>query len=166
MCGVICNYMAATPNSDDSATKRRAWRFRAVIVLTVAAACVFAYFKFEQWREPYREARLLNTVIWQLVDHRPPDMTPKQWESAVAWTNNLDCNSLTFLAPADSIRSLRLELETKLDSTSKPIDMGTINWIWDSYAKLCRGGERYQRFRKQMTDEIASGGGNWGIAIP
>jgi hypothetical protein len=105
-------------------------------------------------------------VIWQLADHRPADMTRKQWESAVSWTNNLDGNSLTFLAPAESLRKLRLEIKSRLDDTDRPVDMETIHWIWDSYARLCPAGERYQRFRKQMTDEIESGGGNWGIEIP
>ena len=136
------------------------------MLLAVAATGGVAYFKYQQWREPYVEARLLNSVIWQLVDHRPPDMTPKQWESAVAWTNNLDCNSLTFLAPAESIRSLRLELEAKLKGTDRPVDMDTVNWIWDSYAELCHGGKRYQRFRGQMTDDIENGRVNWGIQIP
>lgn len=158
--------MAAFPSAEEPTTQRRTWRFWTFIVVALVAIGGFAIFKYQQWREPYRETRLLHDVIWRLADHRPPDMTQRQWESAVAWTNNLHCNSLTFLATADSIRSLRLELEKRLDDSDSSIDMDTIHWIWDSYAQLCRGGERYQRFRKQMTEEIEAGGGNWGISIP
>ena len=93
-------------------------------------------------------------------------MTRKQWESAVAWTNNVHGNSQTYLAEVDAIRSLRLEIERKLEDTDGDVDMETIHWIWDSYARLCNGGKRYQRFRQQMIDDIANGNVNWGIPIP
>lgn len=90
-------------------------------------------------------------------------MAPAEWESAVAWTINLHGNSLLFVqADASTIRTFREALESR---TKESVDMETINWIWDSYADLCHGGKRYQRFRKQMNDEIASGGGNWCLDV-
>ena len=137
-------------------------RFRLLLVAFVAAACFLGY----NWlKASGREDQRLNAVIWRLAGHCPANMTPLQWSSAVAWTNNLHCNSLAFQAPSESIRELRLEIEQKLDSGIEPIDMGTIHWIWDSYAAICDGGERYQRFRKQIIDEIEEGGRNYGFAI-
>lgn len=159
--------MTVVPDNDSAEAKTvRHGRTKVIVFTMVVIVCCATYYKFQNWRAPYREDRALGAVIWRLADHRPADMTPKQWESAVAWTVNLHCNSLTFLAPADSIRQLRLEIESKLDNTDRSIDIETIHWIWDSYANLCPAGDRYQRFRKQMTDEIESGGGNWGIEIP
>ena len=50
------------------------------------------------------------------------------------------------------MRQFREELASKLEG---PVSMETIQWIWDSYAMLCRGGANYQRFRPVMMDEIA-----------
>ena len=91
-------------------------------------------------------------------------MTARQWESAVAWTLNLHGNSLLqFQASLGDITEFRSELGDRLNG---PVDMSTINWIWDRYAGLCSGGENYQRFRPQMNDEILKGGANWGLAVP
>ncbi len=153
--------MTVTPNNDYAETKTdRHLRVNAIAITTIAILCGAGYYKYQQWREPYREDLALHAVIRRLADHRPADMTPKQWESAVGWTNNLHCNSLTFLAPAESIRKLRLYIENKLAENENSIDIETIHLIWDLYANLCPAGKRYQRFRKLMTDEIESGGGN------
>ncbi len=104
--------MTAIPNNNYAETKTdRYLRVKTIAIMTIAILCGAAYYKYQQWREPYREDLALHEVIRRLADHRPVDMTPKQWESAVAWTNNLHCNSLTFLAPAESIRKLRLDIE-------------------------------------------------------
>ena len=91
-------------------------------------------------------------------------MTAKQWETAVAWTINLHGNSLLqFQASLSDITEFRMELTDRLRG---PVDMSTIEWIWDRFAALCPAGARYQRFRQIMLDEIARGGGNSGLTIP
>ena len=144
--------------TDPSRISRREW-------LCISGVFVCALITVAIWwpSESFRESVKLRAVIESLAKRRPPNMEPRQWESAVAWTINLDANSLTYRADASSIRSLREQLELKLESN---IDMETITWIWDSYAELCTSGKRYQRFRQLMLDEIAAGGGNWSIDVP
>jgi hypothetical protein len=141
------------------ARPRRVW----ISALIVAASVMVALW-YRQATEPSREAAKLHALILSLAVRRPNNLTSKQWESAIAWTNNLHSNSLPFeFTDGPAIRSLRLQLEAKLES---PVTIETINWIWDQYAELCPLGARYQPWRKVMLDEIEIGGGNWGMTIP
>jgi hypothetical protein len=99
-----------------------------------------------------------------LALRRPAELTPKQWESAVAWTGNLHANSLlSFEADGRTLRAFDGRLRAKLKGN---VDLATIHWIWKEYASLCPHGESYQRFHAQMMEEIEAGGGNWGMKIP
>lgn len=132
-----------------------------ILATCVLAAGSSAWLFWHTKIAPHRESADVEHVLRSLTERRPPTMTPPEWESAVAWTLNLHGNSLlSFQADAATIRSFRDELEAKL---AEPVNMATIHWIWDSYAGLCRGGKNYQRFRTQMDDEIANGGGDWGL---
>ena len=134
------------------------------ITLLVIAAPVVAALWYRQATEPYREAENIRVLVVSLTGRCPDNLTSKQWQSAVAWTNNLHCNSLVWgFNDGPAIRDLRLRLEAKLES---PVTMDTTEWIWDQYAVLCPLGAQYQQWRKVMLEEIDSGGGNWGIAIP
>ena len=142
-----------------AARARRWW-----IALLVAAVPIVAVLWYRQTTEPYREAERIRVLVISLTGRRPENLTSKQWQSAVAWTNNLHCNSLVWgFNDGPAIRDFRLRLEAKLESS---VTMDTIEWIWDEYAALCPLGARYQRWRKVMLDEIGNGGGNWGITIP
>ena len=113
--------------------------------------------------EASRESQKLRSLVEKLAYRRPPGFTPQQWESAVAFTMNLHAKSLTHLTDASSLHEVREELERKMDLK---VDLETIEWIWDSYAKLSHAGDNYQHFRRRMHEEIESGGGNWGIKVP
>ena len=147
--------------TDRSRISRLQWLYISCVFFSALIA--IAIWWCNQPSESFRESVRLSDVIESLAKRRPPDMEPSQWERAVGWTINLDGNSLTHLADATAIRSLREQLERKLESD---VDMETIGWIWDSYAELCTSGKRYQRFRQRMLDEIAEGGGNWSIDAP
>ena len=141
-----------------------AWPKRFSITLLVIAVSVAVALWHRQATEPHREAAKIRGLILSMASRRPDNLTSKQWESAVAWTNNLHCNSLVWgFNDGPAIRNLRLRLEAKLDS---PVTIDTIKWIWDQYAELCPLGAKYQQWRKVMLDEIDNGGGNWGMVIP
>jgi hypothetical protein len=114
--------------------------------------------------EPGQHWLAIEQDIDALRLRRPANLTPKQWESAVAWTSNLHGNSLIrSQTDLPTIRRFRQQLEKKL---AGDVDLQTIHWIWDEYAKVCPGGKDYQRFRAMMMEEIDAGGGNWGLQVP
>jgi hypothetical protein len=114
--------------------------------------------------EPGRRADAVQCHLESLASRRPDDMSPRQWESAVAWTLNLHGNSfLRFQADGPAIAAMQRRLESRL---ADPVGMDTIHWIWDEYGQICQGGANYQRFRAMMIEEIDAGGGNWNMQIP
>lgn len=134
----------------------------ALVILGVCFAAIGWFYR--GFVRPSQHTRAIERHIHSLAMRRPADMSPLQWESAVAWTLNLHANSLMrFQADANAIGRLEQDLARRLDDD---VDMETIHWIWDQYAAVCRGGESYQRFRPQMLEEIERGGGNWGLDVP
>ena len=139
---------------------------RSLFVLLAVLSVVFAGYGWlnREYLEPHRRAGAVEQQIRLLAARRPKDMTPRQWESAVAWTLNLHGNSLMFAqADGPTIRRFERQLAKKL---AGDVNMETIHWIWDEYADICPGGASYQRFKPQMLEEIAQGGANWGMNIP
>jgi hypothetical protein len=133
-------------------------------VIGILAVLLAGYGWFHRrYVEPRHHAAAIERRLQSLVDSRPHDMSPRQWESAVAWTLNLHANSLiSFQADGPAIANFDQRLAKKL---AEPVDMHTIHWIWDEYDEICRGGANYQRFRAVMLEEIESGGGNWGMSV-
>lgn len=128
------------------------WRLEIAFVTAVIGLAGGFVFWFHQSREPFRESENILNLIRSLESRRPAEMTPGKWECAVGWTCTLHANSLdAWQADATSMRQFREQLAGKLKG---PVSMQTITWIWDSYAKLCRGGANYQRFRPVMLAEI------------
>ena len=141
------------------------FRLRSVFVILGVLAVLFAGYGWfhRKFVEPRRHSDAIERHIESLAARRPKDVSPRQWESAVAWTLNLHGNSLLmFQADGPNIRNFEKRLADKL---SGDVNLETIHWIWDEYAKICSGGRQYQRFRAQMVDEIQSGGGNWGLKV-
>jgi hypothetical protein len=119
---------------------------------------------YRQHLEPHQQCLAVERQLQSLAMRRPVDLSPRQWESAVAWTLNLHGNSLLrFQAGGPAIRAFNQRLTRKL---SGDVNLTTIHWIWDQYAVLCPGGSNYQRFREQMDDEIKAGGADWGMNVP
>jgi len=139
---------------------------RSLLVALFVLAVLFAIYGWFNRRvfEPQRQANAIERHLGSLAKRRPQEMSPRQWESAVAWTLNLHGNSLLrFQASAAKMRDFKERLEQKL--TGK-VDMQTIEWIWDEYADMCPGGRNYQKFRPQMVEEIQAGGANWSLNVP
>lgn len=143
----------------NSSRRRHLW-----FGLLIVAVPVVVALWFRQATEPYREAEKIHVLIMTLTNRRPENVTAKQWQSAVEWTNNLHCNGLVWdFKNGPAIRALRLSFERKLES---PVTMEAITWLWDQYAMLCPLGARYQQWRKVMLDEIDSAASNQGMAMP
>ena len=136
---------------------------RSMFVTLAVLAVIFAGYGYfdRRFLEPSRQAQAVNTHIMSLITRRPKDMTPRQWESAVAWTLNLHSNSLAF-SQADGRRIYAFE-QRFAQRLVENVDMDTIHWIWDEYATICPGGASYQRFRSDMLDEVQRGGQDHGL---
>ncbi|HUQ67995.1 MAG TPA: hypothetical protein VM165_00640 [Planctomycetaceae bacterium] len=152
--------------SDDTP---KAHRFRfglrsLLLAVSVCAVFLAGYGLFlRRIVEPRRQADAVERHLESLAQRRPQEVSPQQWESAVAWTLNLHGNSLLrFQADGPTISRFEQRLSEKL---SGDVDLTTILWIWDEYAALCPGGASYQRFRSMMIEEIEGGGSNWGLQV-
>lgn len=139
---------------------------RGIFVVLTLLAIVFAGYGYME-RKFYAPRRWSDSVeqrIRSLALRCPRELSPRQWESAVAWTLNLHGNSLLpFQANAEQIRQFDQRLQKKL---AGKVDLTTTHWIWDEYAQLCPGGANYQRFRALMEEEIEAGGSNWNLQVP
>jgi hypothetical protein len=160
---------AAEPQATESKLRWYQYRLRTLLLFILIASiglglCSWFY---QTWLERPRIGRQINATINALARKRPPTMTRGQWGSAVAWTSNLHGNSLLFSqAKIEDLRRFHNELEERVTG---PVDMTTILWIWDRYASLTEAGERYQRFRQMMLDEISQVGPNddpWVMKVP
>ena len=135
------------------------------VAFSVVAVLLAGYgWYYRQVLEPRLLADKIEAHIDSLALRRPPELTPKQWESAVAWTSNLHGNSLLrFQADVPALRRFEQRLQEKLQGK---VTLETIDWIWAEYARACPGGANYQRFKPMMLEELAAGGGEWGINVP
>jgi hypothetical protein len=151
----------------EAAEARAGFRFglRWLFVLVALFAVIFGCYAWLERRvlQPSRQTAAIEKLLESLAARRPSGMAPRQWESAVAWTLNLHGNSLIrFQAEGHEIAAFQQRLASKL---AGPVDMATIDWIWDEYAQVCPGGENYQRFRPMMIEEIEAGGADWSMNV-
>ena len=160
--------MSDTSSQLSPSTKRfriRPWQIVVAFLVFIFIVVAGGWY-FYKATEPHRRSEAVWALIVSLKDRRPPKITRGQWGSAVAWTRNLHANSLLmFEADGPTIAAFEQRLRKRLEGR---IDMRTIDWIWDEYASLCPHGDRYQRFKVQMLDEIERAGPDddrWGINV-
>jgi hypothetical protein len=131
---------------------------RLILALVTVACMLFAWagwFRSTVW-ERRRCAAEIGGMLSTLPRRRPPEMTPKQWENAVAWTtSNLFGTSKLYYAPVDLPAMQRFERELKVKLAGK-VDFNTILWIWDRFAELSPSGQRYNEiYRQQMIEDTS-----------
>ena len=85
--------------------------------------------------------------IRSLAGRCPTDVSPAQWQRAVDWTANLICQ--VYFVPAasdpDSLKELRDALDDKMRG---PVDLTTLQWVWEHCEKAPRSNAEYAiRFR-------------------
>lgn len=154
-----------TRNEISRAPRRNQFGIRALfVVLTVLAMLLAGYgWFYRQYLEPAQQFGAIEKQLKSLSNRRPPELTPGQWESAVAWTLQLHGNSLPFSVDGPTMRRFDQRLANKLRGK---VNLETIHWIWDEYAAICPHGAAYQRFRAVMMEEIEAGGGDWNLNVP
>jgi hypothetical protein len=88
-----------------------------------------------------------------LAEKRPPDVTPRQWDEVVFWTLNLHANCImsNMRMPRAERAKFLAELRERL---SGPVDLKTIDWIWDEVVRLSPGcGKTYSERHRPTTPE-------------
>lgn len=115
---------------------RRVWL---VLAACGAAGVVAFWFRVivpvrrhnEFCREVYAELKTLD-------EKRPPSITPNQWSHIVAWTKNAHGNTLV-ASPGIPRAEMDRFLAELRDRLRGPVDLATIDWIWDGFVRLAPG---------------------------
>jgi len=156
-------------NPSSSQATRIAFSLKSLLLFTAGVAVVLACGRwyYQAIVEPHRESDAIQSLLHSLAKRRPANVTRGQWGSAVSWTLNLHGNSLLpFEADGPTLRRFRARLEERL---AGPVDLSTIDWIWDEYALLTPHGREYQRFKEMRDEEIGTVGPNddiWSANVP
>jgi hypothetical protein len=97
--------------------------------------------------EQHRWAARVEAKLWELRSKRPPNIARGSWAFLVGWTINLSANCSAVrregVTSRDNEQFLQ-ELERKLEEGP---EFETIDWIWDEYIRLTKGGQHYDRYR-------------------
>lgn len=112
----------------------------------VAACVIIAIIALPAWwvERSYRHNQFCRTTraeLETLARKRPPGVTRDQWKQVVGWTLNAHGNTLPFrmLIPRAEMARFETELRERL---SGPVDLNTVDWIWDEFVRLCGDGAR------------------------
>lgn len=124
-------------------------------IIAIVALCSAAFVAVQQSIiGRVQVARRIEIMISDLQLQQPQGLHAAQWNSMVFWTLNLHHNNL--IAYQTSFSQIE-DFESRLkDRLSENVDAETIEWIWDEYAKVCPGGQRYQRFRVMVNEELTA----------
>jgi hypothetical protein len=141
------------PLSSTSAVRRRfrvkmLWAFLLLSLLVVCVGIitpvvrsVARYWEFQRIRQQTTDK------IRSLAARCPNDVPLSQWQQAVDWTANLI--SQEYFAPvASDPNSLKELCDALDDNTKEPVDLTTLQWVWEQCEKAPRDGAEYAiRFR-------------------
>ncbi len=134
--------------------KRFGIRTLLVATLLIAICCATFVMVRQSFVGRVQVAQRLETLIDGLYTRQPSNLNAAQWRCMVDWTRSLHGNSLiAYQTTTTEINVFERRLEEQL---SGDVDAGTIEWIWDEYAKVCRGGKNYQRFRVAVNEDLAA----------
>jgi hypothetical protein len=139
-----------------------------VTLLAIAAVSIVALLSALVWFRsylPFREhrefVRTTRAQLEGLAKRRPPNLTRKQWNNVVGWTIQGHGNTLGAAMPFPGRRSIprkemndfEAELRRRLNG---PVDLGTINWIWDEFERLVPefGPEYSRNYRPTTPDKL------------
>lgn len=134
--------------------KRFGTRTLLTIMAIVAICCAAVVAVQQSIIGRVQVARRIEIMISDLQLQQPKGLNAAQWRCMVDWTRTLHGNSL--IAYQTSFSQI-VDFESRLkDRLSGNVDAETIEWIWDEYAKVCPGGERYQRFRLLVNKDFTA----------
>jgi hypothetical protein len=123
----------------------RSRRYCWLIGLVVLAACVVppAVWVFQQVAFA-QDRRAAYDLITHLRHRRPPDVDERTWEMASGWAITAYCN--VCFSPEhvshDELRRFRADLEGRL---REPVDLATVDWVWDRLGRTGPRGRSYQQ---------------------
>lgn len=127
------------------------------------------WYKVEPIRRHLAFCREVKSELGTLAKKRPADITREQWQQIVAWTLNAHGNTLvaTSRIPQDERERFVAELRRRLQG---PVDLGTIDWIWDEFVRLALGwgpsySEKWRPTSPEKLREFAESNTDWGIDV-
>lgn len=133
----------------------RARRYVWFVGVVVLAACVMSPAMRVWGHFAYRrDQRVAMESVRQLRDQRPRDVDADTWEMASGWAITAYCN--VCFSPEhvshDELRRFRVDLEEQL---RRPVDLSTIDWVWERLGQTGPHGARYrERFEPQYREEL------------
>ena len=89
-----------------------------------------------------RQYRRMDAVLDSLAGRRPDGVSEKAWNAAVGWTRTA-CGNICFSndhLPLPEMKKFVESLEARL---SEPVDLDTIDCIWDQLQETGPHGKRY-----------------------
>jgi hypothetical protein len=134
---------------------RTARKRLAVVTILASVASALWFFGLRPFQDHRRWSDRARVGIRALLDKRPADVPPGQWEFMVGWTLNLHGNwgSSPTYVDRDQMWPYLDELERRLEG---PVNVATIDWIWDEYARITKGGRGYgERYRPTRSPDLA-----------
>jgi hypothetical protein len=133
---------------------RGRWIGVVAALLLVGGVLAFWFLVYKPFHEHRRWYNQVRVDLYALADKRPADVPPGQWEFMVGWTLHLHSNwgaSHTWV-DRDQMWPFLEELERRLQG---PVSIGTIDWIWDEYARITKGGREYgERYRPTQSPDL------------
>ena len=128
------------------------------LLMALGLAGILTLFYFESIEPIRRQTRFTQSVrrdLESLFLKRPKDVTPKQWRGVVEWTLSAQVNCLRFQKSITREDMDRFERELT-ERVSGPVDLKTIDWIWDEIARISMHGKRYgETWRPTTPDRLA-----------
>lgn len=95
-----------------------------------------------------------NELICQLGDRRPPNVDAETWEMASTWASIAYVNVCCCYEQVshEELRRFRADLEKKVQG---PVDLATIDWLWNRLGQTGPHGRNYQeRFEPQYRENL------------
>ena len=143
-------------------SRKKAWQLVFAIYLSIAGLVAIAYWLSEPIRSQLQWHERIKADLKTLAQRQPTDANRGQWNFAVHWTHQLDCNC------GETDRTWRDEFADELERRLKgPVGLADIEWIWDEYVKHTQIGQSYSdQFRPTRDRDFATIPDNGRLFLP
>lgn len=113
-----------------------------VAILIATAGGVFWFSVVDPARRHAEFCQATKAEFESLAKKRPPTITRRQWQNVVSWTLNAHGNCLQFAQnlPQSERDRFLTQLRQRLQG---PVELETVDWIWDEIMRLTPNGRRY-----------------------
>ena len=141
---------------ESTAEVYRRWMRTLGIIVCIWAFSIALAFGWQSYRAQVHRKweQRVEILILRLARKRPADVTPEYWTKCVQWTRMLhgEYGGISYF-PAEARESLIRDLERHL---AEPVNVQTIDAIWDDYARHAPKAAGYLTFRP-TTPEMQQG---------